>query len=67
MITLTVAQLEEAENECSGYCVACGNNQPGVEPDAEGYACIECGRKTVTGPALLVFHDQVNVVETDED
>lgn len=67
MITLTVQQLEEAENECSGYCISCGYNQPGVEPDAEGYACQECGCRAVAGPVLLVFSQHVNVIEDEDD
>jgi hypothetical protein len=42
-----IRALEEDSN--SGFCLACGNEQEGVEGDAEGYECIECGAKQVMG------------------
>lgn len=49
--------IEEAEAEGDdldtlGVCVACGEVcYDGVEPDAEGYECQECGRYAVIGLA----------------
>jgi Zn finger protein HypA/HybF involved in hydrogenase expression len=32
-----------------GFCLACGNDQQGVEPDARQYACDHCGESKVYG------------------
>jgi len=38
-----------------GICVACGEEQGGVEPDARNYRCEGCGRLAVYGaPELLL-------------
>jgi hypothetical protein len=39
-----------------GFCVACGNEQGGCEPDAAGYECEACGEKQVYGAQELLFH-----------
>jgi hypothetical protein len=37
------------EDECIGFCLACGEEQPGVEPDAREYECDVCGQRQVYG------------------
>lgn len=32
-----------------GFCLECGYEQEGCEPDAEGYECENCGKHTVSG------------------
>tara|TARA_Y100000034_G_C6525521_1_gene226260 strand:+ start:135 stop:296 length:162 start_codon:yes stop_codon:yes gene_type:complete len=32
-----------------GFCLACGEDAYGVEPDARNYECEECGEKEVFG------------------
>ena len=32
-----------------GICIKCCNIQWGVEPDAKGYCCDECGENSVMG------------------
>ena len=32
-----------------GFCIACGADAEGVEPDAERYKCEECGEHAVYG------------------
>jgi hypothetical protein len=42
--------LEAAQNdEDVGFCVACGAEQSGVEPDARGCECEACGKRKVYG------------------
>lgn len=36
-----------------GFCLACGNEQGGCEPDAREYECEACGEKQVYGAAEL--------------
>lgn len=37
-----------------GFCLACGNEQEGCEPDAREYECEACGEAKVYGAAELV-------------
>lgn len=32
-----------------GFCISCGNEAEGVDPDARNYECDACGRLTVYG------------------
>lgn len=38
-----------------GFCVACGFEADGVEPDARKYECEACGEKAVYGAEELVI------------
>ena len=51
------ALLTEAarDDECRGFCVKCGADAYGVEPDARGYACEECGAPAVYGAEELLL------------
>lgn len=39
-----------------GFCLVCGVNVQGVEPDARKYKCESCGARAVYGAEELVFH-----------
>ena len=43
-----------------GFCLACGNTEDGVEPDARKYPCHSCGAHKVYGAEELglmgLFH-----------
>lgn len=39
----------------AGFCVACGANAMGVEPDACKYKCAKCGKAAVYGAEELVL------------
>ena len=38
-----------------GFCVYCGEEAEGVEPDAERYPCDACGRRGVYGAEQLLL------------
>ena len=38
-----------------GFCVSCGNEQGGCEPDARGYKCESCGERKVYGCEELLL------------
>jgi predicted amidophosphoribosyltransferase len=38
-----------------GFCVACGADAEGVEPDARRYTCEACGKKAVYGAEELLM------------
>jgi len=48
-------QLTEAAENYTGFCLACGAENDGVEPDARKYACACCGAAKVYGSEELLF------------
>jgi len=48
-------QLMEADSNEHGFCLSCGNEQSGCEPDARKYTCEACGEKQVYGASELVM------------
>lgn len=42
-------------DESIGFCISCGSEQSGVEPDAEGYRCESCGQFSVKGAENLLL------------
>lgn len=38
-----------------GFCLACGNEQEGCEPDARGYECEFCGAYKVYGAEEILL------------
>lgn len=59
--SITANRLQEAvEREMlsldnPGFCVACGEEQDGCEPDARRYQCESCGEHQVYGAQELLF------------
>lgn len=51
----SVEQLENMDNNLEGFCLGCGEVQPGVEPDARKYVCDCCGKAKVYGAAELAI------------
>jgi hypothetical protein len=39
-----------------GFCLACGENAFGVEPDARKYTCESCGEPAVYGASEVLIH-----------
>ena len=49
--------LEAAQSDDNrGFCVRCGAEAYGVEPDARKYECESCGAHSVYGAEELVMH-----------
>jgi hypothetical protein len=38
-----------------GFCIDCGEDQEGVDPDAERYECESCGAEAVYGAEQLLL------------
>jgi len=51
------AALQEAESSCDnpGFCLACGEQQDGCEPDARRYECECCGEHRVYGAQEILL------------
>ena len=39
-----------------GFCIACGCEHEGCEPDARNYKCEACGERKVFGAEELLLH-----------
>jgi predicted RNA-binding Zn-ribbon protein involved in translation (DUF1610 family) len=52
-ITRVVEAIEE--DGSIGFCLACGEEVSGVEPDAERYECESCGERKVYGAEQLLI------------
>jgi hypothetical protein len=46
---------EFGNGEQVGFCLGCGAEASGVEPDAREYECEECGQSKVYGVEELLF------------
>lgn len=45
----SMARIEQASRDMSGFCLACGSERDGCEPDARKYPCENCGKNLVFG------------------
>jgi hypothetical protein len=43
------------EDDYLGFCLKCGHEHSGVEPDAEGYKCESCGELAVMGAENILI------------
>lgn len=50
-----VMEAAQDEEEYIGFCVACGEEQEGVEPDARRYECESCGEDRVYGAQEILL------------
>ena len=59
--SITLEKIEDAVRremfglDSPGFCVVCGNEQEGCEPDARKYKCEACGERQVYGAAELLM------------
>jgi predicted RNA-binding Zn-ribbon protein involved in translation (DUF1610 family) len=51
----TIVEAVEADDNL-GFCIYCGAEAQGVEPDARKYPCDNCGQRGVYGASELLFH-----------
>jgi hypothetical protein len=56
-VGITVEQILAAAqaDDYIGFCVACGAEHYGVEPDARKYPCQDCGKLSVYGAEDLLI------------
>lgn len=53
--TFSLEEIQDAIEEQGGFCIECGEPAYGVEPDARGYECENCGRNAVYGAEELLI------------
>lgn len=46
---LAAIERYRSSTDNPGFCLACGYEQDGCEPDARNYECEECGERQVFG------------------
>jgi hypothetical protein len=51
----TMAEVEAANENYGGFCIGCGREAEGVEPDARRYTCESCGECRVYGAEELAI------------
>jgi hypothetical protein len=42
-------------DDCRGFCLRCGDEAYGVEPDARRYRCESCGESAVYGAEEIII------------
>jgi predicted RNA-binding Zn-ribbon protein involved in translation (DUF1610 family) len=55
--TLNIDEVMKAaeRDDNTGFCIACGHEVQGVEPDARHYECEICGKKAVFGAEEILL------------
>lgn len=51
----TIRQLEKADENSDGYCLACGKKHHGIESDARKYTCESCKNPLVYGAGEIAL------------
>ena len=54
-LTLDVIMEAAQDDDNSGFCLGCGEQAFGVEPDARAYECESCGARRVYGAEELLI------------
>ena len=54
---LTMSEIIEAieDDQNSGFCISCGEESHGIEPDARKYECESCGAPCVYGAEEILI------------
>lgn len=70
MNTVKPIQISEAEyadlsENYGGFCVECGDQVYGVEPDARRYRCESCGARAVFGIEELLLQGILRFPESE--
>lgn len=52
---MSAVKRRDSSLDNPGFCVACGHEQDGCEPDAVQYECEECQRNCVYGAEELLI------------
>ena len=63
MIVLSESEYFRLNEDCGGFCLACGDEAYGVEPDARHRRCESCGEFRVFGAEELLVMGKLEIEE----
>jgi predicted RNA-binding Zn-ribbon protein involved in translation (DUF1610 family) len=66
MIKTTAIEFRILSDDNGGYCLACGQEAYGVEPDARGYTCEDCGAEAVYGADECALMGRIHLTDGGE-
>lgn len=55
-VVMDAVERQNTTTDNPGFCIACGAENEGAEPDARGNECEACGTPRVYGAEELLFH-----------
>jgi len=64
IVDATARQMRDLDDP--GFCIACGNEQGGCEPDARRIKCEACGARQVFGAQELFMHIDASNADFNE-
>ena len=62
-IQIDEAQYADLSENYGGFCIVCGDEAWGVEPDARNYECESCGARAVFGAQELLLCGRIEFTE----
>lgn len=54
-LRFTLEELQDADDNSEGFCLACRTPRECCEPDASAYKCDDCGKHAVYGPHWIAL------------
>jgi Zn finger protein HypA/HybF involved in hydrogenase expression len=63
IISITEEEFTLAVEDLGGWCISCGEEAYGVEPDAREYKCEACGKRQVYGAEELLLMGQIFFID----
>lgn len=64
--SMTAEEFNDMTESNEGFCIKCGENAYGVEPDARKYTCEYCETNNVYGLSELLIMDLL-IIENEEE
>ena len=66
-IHVSEADYADLTENYGGFCIECGDQAYGVEPDARRYRCESCGARAVYGAEELLIRGAIRFTDEDQD
>jgi len=66
-IRISEAEYANLSENYGGFCIACGDEAYGVEPDARQYQCESCGARAVYGVEELLIRGVIHFTEESSE
>ena len=66
LLKLRLSDVINADDECIGFCVDCGCDSEGCEPDLCRGKCPSCGQHQLYGIQQIMLNDWVEILVDDD-